>query len=72
MHEELISKDDSVNTIETSDYFVIINTLLESHKSKKKLETLYKGKFIKKQFSYNSLDNNKYCSVEDLRKLVNI
>ena len=72
MHEELISGDDSINTIETSDYYIITNTLLENFKSKSKLEALYKGRFLKKQFSYNSLDNNKYCSVGDLKKFINI
>ena len=72
MHEELISKDDSINTIEASDHYIITNRLLESYKTKSVLETFYKGKFLKKQFSYNSLDNNKYCSIGDLKKFINI
>lgn len=72
MHEELISRDDCTNTIEARSHYIITSRLLANHKSRGVLEALYKGKFLKKQFSYNSLDNNKYCSVADLKKFINI
>ena len=67
LHEELITKSDSELTVDLGNYYAILpNT--ETYKN------YLKNSKIKntKNFSYNSKDNNKYLSVEDLRKFLKI
>ena len=68
IHEEMITKSDSFNSLEFKDFFIIFpdnkNTLLRKHYIKK-----YKGKKIDENFSYNSKDN-KYLTISNLRKLI--
>ncbi len=68
IHEEMITKSDSFNSLEFKDFFIIFpdnkNTKLRKHYIKK-----YKGKKIDENFSYNSKDN-KYLTISNLRKLI--
>jgi UDP-N-acetylglucosamine 4,6-dehydratase/5-epimerase len=68
LHEEMITENDSFNTIELKDYYVILptSTFINSKKMGKK----YKGKRVKIGFSYNSGNNTKWLSIEEIRKLV--
>ena len=68
LHEELITKSDSELTVDLGNYYAILpNT--ENYKNYLKNSKIKK---IQKNFSYNSKDNNKYLSVEDLRKFLKI
>jgi FlaA1/EpsC-like NDP-sugar epimerase len=73
LHEEMITENDAINTIEFDDYFVISpsstylewdveNFLNESNKKK--------GRFCKDGFRYSSDTNEHFLSVEELRKLI--
>ena len=68
LHEELISSNDSNNTIELKDYFIILphNELKTFVYYKKK----FRGKLVKKDFSYQSNTNKKFLNISDLKKIV--
>jgi UDP-N-acetylglucosamine 4,6-dehydratase len=74
IHEEMITKSDSYNTIEFTDYYVILPSahsyITWKVKDFIKKSNSYSGKFCKNDFSYNSLDNAHYLSLNDLRKLI--
>jgi len=65
--EELITKSDSYNALEFKDFFIIFpsnkDPIREYYIRK------YKGKPLKRDFSYNSR-NNKFLSVSELKKLI--
>ncbi len=65
IHEEMITKSDSLNTIEYKNYYVI---LPPNNKNFKKLYP----KLIKKEFSYSSESNKKFMNAKELKKLVNV
>ena len=73
IHEEMITKSDSLNTIEFKKYFAIISDSRFGHLSKadhiKKLKTLG-GKVLKKEFSYSSENNGEFLSVKQLKDLI--
>ena len=58
LHEELITKSDSLNVEEYDKYF-IINPSYKVKKNK-----------LKKIFEYNSKNNNKFLTPEEIRKLI--
>jgi UDP-N-acetylglucosamine 4,6-dehydratase len=70
LHEEMITKDDSRNTYEYKDHYIIF--------PERKFVTWEIKKFLKKfpgtkcaeNFSYNSLENKKYLTVSELKKLI--
>ena len=69
LHEEMISVADSINTIETSNSYIILPNSRYST-SKKIFEKKYsKSKRVEKNFSYNSL-NNKFLSNIELKKII--
>mgnify|MGYP001299392298 FL=1 len=68
IHEELITSNDAFNTIEYKDGYIILPTF-ELYGLKKYLNH-YKGKRVKKNFSYASNSLNKYLSVSQLKKLI--
>ena len=68
IHEELITSNDAFNTIEYKDGYIILPTF-ELYGLKKYLSH-YKGKKVKKNFSYASNSLNKYLSVTQLKKLI--
>lgn len=72
LHEEMISKDESLNTIEYKNFYVIIprSKYLPIDRNKY-LKFLKNGKLIQKYFSYNSLENKDYLSVSQLKKILN-
>lgn len=69
LHEEMITTDDSLNTIENSKYYIILPHL----EKKEKLNYLkhYNAKEIKKPFSYNSKDNKYFLNTKELKDLIN-
>jgi len=68
IHEEMITSNDSVNTIENSKYFIILPSL-ENSKINKYLKH-YSAKKTKEAFSYSSETNGKFLSVKELKKLI--
>ena len=73
MHEEMITTSDSYNTLEYKDYYVILPSTTEFLNWK--IEDFVKNKEnghpkkCKENFSYNSLQNNKYLSGKELVEL---
>tara|TARA_B100001029_G_C15062737_1_gene460071 strand:- start:4882 stop:5886 length:1005 start_codon:yes stop_codon:yes gene_type:complete len=73
LHEEMITKSDSVNTLEFKSFFIIkpssdffnYNTKLYCKHNKIKLL-----KKINSNFTYNSLENKDYLSLSQLRALI--
>ena len=70
IHEELIQVADNANTIELSNYYIILN----DYKDKNKIFSHYKKNFSAKSlpdsFSYNSFNNN-YLSIKEIRNQIN-
>ena len=61
LHEEMISIYDSPNTLEFKNFYMILpNYLLKYYKNK--------GKAVKKNFVYNSLNNKKFLTITQLKK----
>jgi UDP-N-acetylglucosamine 4,6-dehydratase/5-epimerase len=73
IHEEMITENDSVNTIEFDNYFVIIPSILkelwEIEDFKENSNTV-PGKYCDYGFKYNSGTNKEWLSVEELRSLI--
>jgi len=67
IHEEMITKSDSLNTIENKNFFVILPTKLDQKKYLKK----FNAKKVNKEFTYNSEENKEKLSILKLRKLIN-
>ncbi len=64
VHEEMISINESLNTVDLNKYYAILN-------EKSKLKPRYKkSKYVKKNFNYNSGDNPQFLSVKDLKKII--
>jgi UDP-N-acetylglucosamine 4,6-dehydratase len=68
VHEEMITFNDSFNTIENSKYFIILPSLKDTNI--KKYLKHYNAKKINKPFSYNSETNKKFLSVKELKNLI--
>ena len=68
VHEEMITFNDSFNTIENSKYYIILPSLNELQKEK--YLKYYKAKKINKPFSYNSETNSKFLSIKELKNLI--
>jgi len=72
LHEEMITQTDSLNTIEFSNYYVILPSipLWDIEKFKKESNSTV-GKICKYGFSYDSGTNEQFLSFNDLKKLIN-
>ena len=66
IHEEMITKSDSINTIENKKFFIVLPTKIDQKKYKKK----FNAKKVKNEFSYNSLENKEKLSIKDIKKLL--
>ena len=69
LHEEMISYEESRNTIELKKYYIILQP-----NNKKQLayyKNKLKGKKIIKQFSYNSNENKNFLNINEIKKLIN-
>jgi UDP-N-acetylglucosamine 4,6-dehydratase/5-epimerase len=69
IHEELISKADSLNTYDLKYCYSIIDSVHSNIIKKYKKDKIKK---IKAGYQYNSLENKAFLSVSELRKLVKI
>ena len=79
IHEEMITKSDSLNTFEFKDHYIILsnavyhdNLELSSYKTKEYIKSVQAkgGKLLKKEFSYNSQTNPRFLSVEEIKKYI--
>ncbi len=71
IHEEMITETDAINTIEFDDYYVILPATKLWDIEKFRLESNDKpGKFCELDFRYSSGTNEKFLTVEELRKLI--
>ncbi len=70
LHEEMITKSDSVNAYDIGKFYLILPTNEKSliSKFKRKFSSLKK---VKEDFSYNSKDNTEFLNVDNLRKIIN-
>ncbi len=70
IHEELIAEADSNNTIDIGNYYIILsNKNSQSINYFKKISTKKINSDLK-GFTYNSLNNKNYLTVNDLKKLI--
>ena len=71
IYEEMVTKSDSLNTIELKNYYVILPNTFSENKILK-TRTYYKSKFkaknVKRGFSYNSANNKDFLSLKELKK----
>ena len=66
LHEEMISLDDSRNTVEFNNFYIIYpNTVFQDKKYVNFIKK-FKGRRIKKEFIYRS-NNNKFLSIKELK-----
>ena len=68
IHEEMITPSDSFNTFDLGKYFCIVNEPEKYNSYYEKNNFLFKK--VKENFSYNSLDNEPFMSIEDLRDCI--
>lgn len=64
LHEELITKNDALNTLEFKNFYIIYPYL-------KNIKRIKGSKKCKDNFSYNSENNSKFYTVKQLRDLIN-
>lgn len=71
LHEEMITQTDAINTIEFDDYYVILpSTQLWDLDKFRKESNGKEGKLCSLGFSYNSGENEKFLTVDELKKLI--
>jgi UDP-N-acetylglucosamine 4,6-dehydratase/5-epimerase len=68
VHEEMVTAADSINTIDIGNYYVILPASSEIRR--KKYLDFHKGTFVEKGFSFNSGDNDRWLTVDDIRRLI--
>jgi UDP-N-acetylglucosamine 4,6-dehydratase (inverting) len=68
IHEEMITENDSYNTIEFDKYYAI----LPNHYNKAKYIEHYKGWEVPKRFRYNSGENSLWVNEDEMRKLIRL
>jgi len=66
IHEEMITKSDSLNTLESKNFYIILPNKINTMKFIKK----FKAKKINKMFSYNSLENKEKLSIAQIKNLI--
>jgi len=72
LHEEMITETDSLNTISTEKYYIILPSLpFQTPEEVMKTYTAHhKGQPVARGFSYNSGENEAFLSVEEIRELI--
>jgi len=81
IHEEMVTSNDSLNTLELKDYYVILPGGAASSKNNKfsqiYRQNLYKiylnkknAKKVKSNFSYNSSNNKVQLSIAEIKKII--
>ena len=71
IHEEMISQNDAINSIEYKDHFVITpNSKFINWDKKKYLKYFKSGKNCRDKFTYNSQINKDFLTINQIKKLV--
>tara|TARA_B100000579_G_scaffold434453_1_gene455377 strand:+ start:893 stop:1891 length:999 start_codon:yes stop_codon:yes gene_type:complete len=70
LHEEMITKSDSINTAEFKNHFVILPNSQFNIEKFKNYISKKKGKKCKEYFSYSSELNKNFLSINNLKKLL--
>lgn len=71
IHEEMITETDAINTIEFKDYYVILPSTTFWNINDYKLQSnSYPGKFCNYGFRYNSGENDRFLTVDELKSLI--
>ena len=71
LHEEMITKNDAVNTLEFDDYYVILPSTYMWDTEKFRNESNFSiGEICEYGFSYDSSTNKHFLSVDELRQLI--
>ena len=71
LHEEMITKSDSVNTVDFGKCYAILSP--DSHHEKNYVKNyckLQKARLLKKVFSYNSQNNKNFLTKEKIKQLI--
>ena len=73
LHEELISNSDSSYKIEFKKYFLVLPSTSDKDSAKNFLQNSNKekGKILKNNFSYNSLDSGDFLNLKDIKSIIN-
>ena len=69
IHEELVSIHEGMNTIEFKNYYAILNNFSKKRILKYKSSNV-NFKRVKGNFSYNSLENNVFLNINQIKKLL--
>lgn len=67
LHEEMITENDAMSTLEFDDYFVMLPTIRKAHEFSGKE---YGGEPCRAGFRYNSGENSTWLDVEQLRTMI--
>lgn len=72
VHEEMVTSSDSLNTIETERYYVIVPNLIDTNfkESLAKYMAHYRAKMVEPGFRYSSGANDKWLTVDEIRALI--
>jgi UDP-N-acetylglucosamine 4,6-dehydratase len=72
VHEEMVTSSDSLNTIETENYYIIVPNLTDMNfkQTITKYTEHYHAKPVKPGFRYSSGANDKWLTVEEIRALI--
>lgn len=68
IHEQMISKSDSYNTLEMKNFYAILNT--NNNSIKQYYLKKFKAKKVKEGFEYSSNLNSDFMSIKDLKKII--
>ena len=72
LHEEMITTTDALNTVEFKDNYVILPSSLPRWDIQEFIQESQDspGKMVSEEFSYNSVTNSKFLTVEEIRSLI--
>ncbi len=73
IHEVMCPKEDYLNTLEFKDHFIIKPSVkvIDKNINYKINKLKEKGKFVEKDFEYNSLNNNYYLDKKQIKNILN-
>jgi len=70
-HEEMISINDAINTVENKNSYIILpNSVYNKLSTSSYLKKNKKSKRVENNFSYNSLENKYYLSEKEIKKMI--
>jgi FlaA1/EpsC-like NDP-sugar epimerase len=68
IHEEMITRSDSLNTIDIGKYYIILPPM-DKHEFEK-YQKYYEGNKLEEGFYYSSGNNSEWLSINELRDLI--